>query len=209
MSLVARYLDQASARTAEEANRRLGIDAWSASKLAPVAVSLIMYALRREAGNVVGATALMIALNCYTEDLLEDDGRLGDADVLFRGETILERHFSINRHRATTAISDLAMIGYDEAQIFLAVAAAAVVSALAKARRELKLDVFQLQGVVKSEAAAFDRVDAMLFADLKEWVFRPSMGGRVWQEIWVSISRGVKSARASRIRRAPQLMPAE
>jgi hypothetical protein len=149
MSLVAHYLNRAAAKTADEAIAKLRIDDWTARRLSPVAVSLIMYALRRESRNLVGATALVIALNCYAEDLLEEESPLLGTDLLFRGETILERHFGINRHRASVAMSDLAMIDYDEAHAFLALAAAAVISALAKARRELKLDIFQLQGVVK------------------------------------------------------------
>lgn len=204
MSLVAHYLNRAAGRTAEGAIQKLHIEDWTARKLSPVAVSLVMYALRREAGNVVGAMALVIALNCYTEDLLEDQDALGGSDILFRGETILERHFGINRHRAAVAISDLAMIDYDEAHAFLALAAAAVVSALAKARRELKLDIFQLQGVIKSEAAAFDRVDAALFADLRDWVFRPPVTGRVWKEMWTGVTQSMR-----RSRREPQFLPAE
>lgn len=207
MSLVAHYLNRAAARTAEEATQKLHLDDWTARKLSPIAVSLVMYALRREAANLVGATALVIALNCYTEDLLEDENPLAGSDLLFRGETILERHFGINRHRAAMAVSDLAMIDYDEAHAFLALAAAAVVSALSKARRELKLDIFQLQGVVKSEAAAFDRVDAALFADLRDWVFRPPMTGRVWKEMWTGFTQGMR--RASGGRREPQMLPAE
>jgi hypothetical protein len=205
MSLVAHYLNRAAARTAEEATEKLRIDDWTARRLSPVAVSLVMYALRREAGNLVGATALVIALNCYTEDLLEEASPLGGSDILFRGETILERHFGINRHRASIAISDLAMIDYDEARAFLALSAAAVISALAKARRELKLDIFQLQGVVKSEAAAFDRVDSALFADLCDWVFRPSFSGRAFKEMWMGLGQAFKP----RVRREPQLMAAE
>lgn len=208
MSLVAQYLNRAASRTADEAVQKLHLDDWTARKLSPVAVSLVLYALRREAGNLVGATALIIALNCYTEDLLEDEGKLSGSDLMFRGETILDRHFGINRHRAAMAVSDLAMIDYDEAHAFLALAAAAVVSALSKARRELKLDIFQLQGVVKSEAAAFDRVDASLFAELRDWVFRPSMSGRVWKEMWTGLTLGMRRATAGG-RREPQLMAAE
>lgn len=198
MSLTARLLNEAAARVAEEGVRKLKIDPWTAEKLAPVAVSLVLFGLKRSTGGFLGAGALAFLLARNREDLLERDHRLADPDVRARGEMLLPELFRNNLDRAVIAIADLAGLDPAQARRLLEMTAPAVVSTFAAARRALALNTLQVQGVVKSEAAAIDRTDPDLVRELREWVFQPH---------W--IRRAMKSVLSTLPVRRARVAPAE
>lgn len=200
MSLAAHLLNQAATVAAHEAVRRMNIDEWPASKLAPVAVSLVMHGYRRRTGSVLGAASLAILLDRCPENLLRNQRRLSAADIRARGRALSERALGPNRSRAIQALADLAAIDAHRASDFLSMTAAAATSALAKARRDLSLDTLELRGVIKSEAARVDATDPVLVSQVREWVFRPAFPQRIWLKA---------KAAATRAGRARIVIPAE
>jgi hypothetical protein len=181
MSLTAHFINHAAAKAAKEAARRLEVRDWTARKLAPIAVSLVLHGLRRRTATIFGAAALSFTLSKYEEDLIVRAGRrFGDADVRARGEAFLDRALGRHRLRSVQAIADLASIDMRTATAILAMTAAATLSALSKARRDLKLGVTQLQGVLKSESAGIDYADPRVVKEVRNWVFRPSIFVRLW-----------------------------
>jgi len=200
MSLAAHLLNQAASAAANEAVRRLNIEEWPASKLAPVALSLVMYGYRRRTRSVIGAAGLAILLDRCPENLLRNQRRLSAADVRARGRALADRTLGSDRSRAVQALAELAAIDTRRASELLSMTAAAATSALAKTRRDLSLNALELRGVVKSEAARVDQADPTLVAQVREWVFRPAWPQRIWLKAKLT---------AMRARRARLVMPAE
>jgi hypothetical protein len=188
MSHAARLLNEAASRAAAEGVRKLKIDRWTAERLSPVAVSLVLFGLKRNTVGVAGAAYLSFMLNRYREDLLAREHRLADPDIRARGENLLDDLFGGNLKRAVTALAELAGIDSRQSQGLLAMTAPGVISALARARRELQLNAMQVQGVIKSETADIDRTDPQLVRDLRDWVFRPSIVARLWRMISYAVS---------------------
>lgn len=168
-------MHQAAARAAHEAARKLDLDDDVARQLAPIGVAITLSGMKRNFAGIIGATALGFALDRSEEDLLTRHGRLSAADIRARGEALMDRILR-RRHsaRAVTAIADLAEIDTRSAKIFLAMSGAAVLSALAKTKRELRLNALQIHGVMKSEAARIDNADPSLINQVIDWVFRPN-----------------------------------
>lgn len=200
MSLAAYLLNQAAEVTAREAVRRLGLEEWPASKLAPMALSIFMHGCRRKTRTLLGAASFAILLDRCPEDLLRNERRLSAADIRARGQAFVDCAIGANQMRAVDVLAELADIDRRRAAGVLAMTAAAATSALAKSRRDLKLNTLELRGVVKSEAARIDDADPGLVRQVHEWVFRPA-----WpQQIWLK----AKSA-AMRASRARVIIPAE
>ncbi|MGE0408993.1 MAG: DUF937 domain-containing protein [Amphiplicatus sp.] len=181
MSLAAHLINDAASRAAHESFYRLNVTEWTASKLVPVAVSLILHGLRRRSRTVLGAAALSFTLRRYNEDVFIRERRLGDADMRARGDWLIDRSLGRHRERAVRVISDLALIDPDKAAMILAMTAAGIVSALSKTRRALRLGVLEMQGVVKSEAEGVDNADPDLVREIRAWVFAPPFYVRVWR----------------------------
>lgn len=180
MSLAAHLLNQAALVAANEAVRRLNIEEWPASKLAPVALCLVMHGYRRKTRSVLGAAGLAILLDRYPENLLRNQRRLSAADIRARGKALADRTLGRSEPRAVQALADLAAIDARRAAELLWMTAAAATSALAKTRRDLRLNTLELRGVVKSEAARVDETDPVLVGQIREWVFRPAFPQRMW-----------------------------
>lgn len=202
MSLSAHLLSNAAASAADEAVHRLKLDPWTAEKLALVATALLLYGLRRKTRTPLGAAGLAFHLHCYREDLLANRSRLAAVDIRARGEAVLSRTFGRHRGRAQRAIAELGAIDPHHAAILFAMVAAASVSALSQARRDISLNAFQLQGVIKIEAARLDGADPALVSKISAWVFRPLWPAQIWEKMRARLANSAISPRIA-------LQPAE
>ncbi|WP_425408474.1 DUF937 domain-containing protein [Hyphococcus sp.] len=175
MSLSGHFIHRAVANAAHQTALRFGVERSIAAKLTPVTVGLILFALRRNTAAPLGAAGLSFALNQFREDLLADKKRLGAADIRARGERVFRKVFGGRSSRAVTAIADLAEIDPRNAASILAISTAAVVSALAKTRRDLNLSNSQTAGVLISEAAMVENTDPEILQQVRDWVFEPPL----------------------------------
>jgi hypothetical protein len=173
MSLSAFHMRRAAAKSALQAARRLRINDAVALRTAPVAIGIILYALRRNSVSLLGPAGLRYALRHCQEDVLKDSRRLGAADVRARGEAIFYKVMGRHADRAVAAVAKLAKTDAKRAKLFLAICAAAVASALSETKRELNLSNNQTLGVLISEAAMMDNADPSLIRNVRDWVFQP------------------------------------
>lgn len=178
MSLSGYFINRAVATAAHQTALRFGVAESIALRLTPVTVGVILFALRRYTANPLGVARLGFALNEFREDVLKDKKRLGAADVRARGERIFRSVTGRNAGRAVSAISDLAGIDPRNAASILTISTAAVMSALAKTKRNLNLSTNQTVGVLISEAAMVENADPQLLEDVREWIFRPPLVAR-------------------------------
>ncbi len=148
------------------------LDVASARMVIPVAMALFMLGLRRRARSKDGAAWVFALINRYQEDLLRNERRLAAPDVRARGDFLSDRIFRRGKTQAVRALADLAGIDLQQAAEVLSMVAAATVSAMAKAKRELNLSAPELSGVIKSEAASIDGADTELTAELWNSVMR-------------------------------------
>lgn len=197
MSLSGHLLHRAAENAACAAARRLNIDERMAARLAPIAVALVLAGFRRNTAGLLGAAAFAFALNRHQEDLLNKEGRLGDADVRIRGEAILDKALGRHARRGAIVIADLAGLDLARATALLAMTAAGVIAALAKARRDLQLSQAQLRGVIKSESARVDGADPGLMADILDWVFQPPFIIRTLGSAGEILKRGFQPIRTA------------
>jgi hypothetical protein len=150
------------------------VDDSLARKIGPVAVAVIVQALQERARTVGGVRRLRWLLSRYCEDVLTGERRLAAADVRARGDALARLVLRRRKARMVRALADRFAVDLDCAQEILALAAAAAVSALSKARRELHLKSAELSGVIKSEAALVEGADPALAAE----VWRMATKGR-------------------------------
>lgn len=183
MSLAAHLLRQAAEISAKESTRRLGIDDWRANKVTPIALSLLMRGLLWRTETPIGAVLFAIRLDRYQEDILASQRRLSAPDIRARGRALSEGILGPYCNRAIGALADLGAIDPHRAAEVLSMTAAAAVSALSRAQRELGLKTFELRGVLKSEAAQVENADARLARQTSTWVFRPNWLSRLWDRI--------------------------
>lgn len=183
MSLSAFYMRRAAAKSALQAARRLRINDAAALRTAPVAIGIILHALRRNSVSLLGPKGLRYALRHCREDVLKDNRRLGAADVRARGEAIFHKVMGRHSDRAVAAVAKLAKTDAKRAKVFLAICAAAVASALSETKRELALSNGQTLGVLISEAAMMDNADPSLIRNVRDWVFRPHLLVRFWRRM--------------------------
>ncbi len=173
MSLSAFHMRRAAAKSALQAARRLRLNDAAALRTAPVAIGIILFALRRNSASLLAPGGLRYALKHCREDVLHDTRRLGAADVRARGAAIFQHVMGRHGDRAVAAVAKLAGTDHKRAREFLAICAAAVASALSATKRELNLTTGQTLGVLISEAAMMDNADPGLIRNVREWVFRP------------------------------------
>lgn len=176
MSVAARFLERAVELTARQSARRLGLEARTAIVLSPVAISLVLHGLRHNTSSLIDATLFGFALDGFSSDILDNDGRrLGDADIGACGEGVLARAFGARRHRAVIVLARFAETDVETARRFLAMAGAATAAALAGARRTAWFSPRQLQAVIAWESEGAPGADPALVRHVRRQIFRPGV----------------------------------
>lgn len=113
-----------------------------------------------------------------SEDILTVAGRLTAPDVRARGAAIAWERLGGGAERALEMIGALAGVDRSRAEDFLAMTTAGVVSALAKLRREAKLNTRELKLALRAAATASEKA-------------YPTLSGTLWRGVREERDRGL------------------
>jgi len=157
MSLMDQLTHVLASQLGDQAARKTGLDASTASKLAPMAMAVLMRGLQKNAADPAGAEQLSRALDKHDGDLLNRVDRIGADDVMRDGEKILSHILGGKKGQTEKALADAA--GVDQGQIgsLLAMAAPMVLASLGRAKRERGLDPAELAGLVTEEGVRAEK----------------------------------------------------
>lgn len=154
MSLMDQLTQVVASQVAQNAAQKTGLSQDIAAKMMPMAMSVLMGGLKKNAANPQGAQALASALDKHDGGLLDNLGAFGNDDSIADGQKILGHVFGGNRGQAEQQLAQaMGGVNQQQASSILAMAAPAVLGALGKAKREQGLDVSALAGLVNQEGA--------------------------------------------------------
>lgn len=152
MSLVETLMRTAQSQMGTAAAQKTGLSEGAVAQLMPMAMSVLMSGLQKNAGNEGGAAALANALDNHSGDILDQPEKIADDAIMADGARILEHVLGGQRGDAEAQLAKLAG-GVDKSQVnqVLAMAAPALLGALGKAKKEQGLGIGDLARLVDQE----------------------------------------------------------
>ena len=157
MSLMDQLTNAVISQMAGQAAQKTGLSNDMAAKLMPMAMSVLMGGLKKNASSQQGAEALSNALDRHDGSLLNQLDAVGNDDVMADGQKILGHILGGRQQGAQDMMAKATGANADQINNILAMAAPAVLASLGKAKREQGLNVSDLANLVKNEGAAAQR----------------------------------------------------
>lgn len=158
MSLMDQLTQVVVSQMAGQAAQKTGLSSEMAAKLMPMAMSVLMGGLKKNASSPAGAEALSNALDRHDGGLLDNLGQISNQSTLADGQKILGHILGGRQQGAEDMMAKAA--GVDRSQIndLLAMAAPAVLAGLGKAKKEQGLGANDLARMVQQEGEEAKRI---------------------------------------------------
>lgn len=151
MSLMDQLTNALAGQASQAVAQKTGLSEDMAAKMMPMAMSVLMGGLKKNAANPQGAQALSNALDHHDGGLLNNIGNLADDNVMADGQKILGHILGGNQAQAEQQLAQVGGIDQSQVSSILAMAAPAVLGALGRTKREQGLDPSALAGLISEE----------------------------------------------------------
>ncbi len=154
MSLMEQLTNAVVGQIAGQAAQKTGLSDDMAAKLMPMAMSVLMGGLKKNAASPEGAQALSNALDRHDGGMLDNLSALTNDDTMADGQKILGHILGGRQNGAQEMMAQATGANASQINNLLAMAAPAVLASLGKAKREQGLGVSDLANLVNAEGAA-------------------------------------------------------
>ncbi len=154
MSLMDIVTKTVAAKAMDQLQGGAGLNLDQAKSMLPMAASLLMGGMKKNAQSTSGAQALANALDKHDGGILENLQNLAGGDIMGDGQKILRHVMGAKKENAVQALAEAGGVGADQAQNLLAMVAPMVMGALGQAKREQGFDASALAGLLGQETEA-------------------------------------------------------